>query len=100
MLSVITRLVPGGGPATSRASETASAPPLALANGAYAMQVLAKHPKYLNRFYKDESQFTLTWRNHGVPDTRETVSTTQVSPAYRTMLAAPQHPRVLGFSSC
>lgn len=42
------------------------------------MQVLAKHPRYLNRFYKDESQFTLTWRNHGVPDTRETVSTTEV----------------------
>lgn len=42
------------------------------------LQVLAKHPRYLNRFYKDESQFTLTWRNHGVPDTRETVSTTQV----------------------
>lgn len=43
-----------------------------------ASQVLAKHPKYLNRFYKEESQFTLTWRNHGFPDTRETVSTTQV----------------------
>lgn len=42
------------------------------------MQVLAKHPRYLNRFYKEESQFTLTWRNHGMPDTRETVSTTQV----------------------
>lgn len=41
-------------------------------------QVLAKHPRYLNRFYKEESQFTLTWRNHGRPDTRETVSTTQV----------------------
>jgi hypothetical protein len=41
-------------------------------------QVLAKHPKYLNRFYKEESQFTLTWRNHGFPDTRETVSTTEV----------------------
>jgi hypothetical protein len=42
------------------------------------IQVLAKHPKYLNRFYKEESQFTLTWRNHGAQDTRETVSTTQV----------------------
>eukprot|EP00878_Enallax_costatus_P019336 GHUV01020399.1.p2 GENE.GHUV01020399.1~~GHUV01020399.1.p2 ORF type:complete len:105 (+),score=15.58 GHUV01020399.1:274-588(+) len=43
-------------------------------------EVLAKHPKYLNRFYKEESQFTLTIRNHGVPETRQTVSTTQVSP--------------------
>lgn len=42
-------------------------------------EVLAKHPKYLNRFYKEESQFTLTIRNHGVPETRQTVSTTQVS---------------------
>lgn len=41
-------------------------------------EVLAKHPKYLNRFYKEESQFTLTIRNHGVPETRQTVSTTQV----------------------
>lgn len=41
-------------------------------------QVLAKHPRFLNRFYKEESQFTLTWRNHGMPDRRETVSTTQV----------------------
>eukprot|EP00878_Enallax_costatus_P015658 GHUV01016403.1.p2 GENE.GHUV01016403.1~~GHUV01016403.1.p2 ORF type:complete len:156 (+),score=14.76 GHUV01016403.1:274-741(+) len=40
-------------------------------------EVLAKHPKYLNRFYKEESQFTLTIRNHGVPETRQTVSTTQ-----------------------
>lgn len=43
-------------------------------------EVLAKHPKYLNRFYKEESQFTLTIRNHGVPETRQTVSTTQVGP--------------------
>lgn len=41
-------------------------------------EVLAKHPKYLNRFYKDESQFTLTIRNHGIPELRQTVSTTKV----------------------
>jgi hypothetical protein len=55
----------------TRCSETSAAALL-------LMQVLSKHPKYLNRFYKEESQFTLTWRNHGMPDTRETVSTTQV----------------------
>jgi 2,3-bisphosphoglycerate-independent phosphoglycerate mutase len=41
-------------------------------------EVLAKHPKYLNRFYKEESQFTLVLRNHGGVETRTTVSTTQV----------------------
>ncbi|WIA21271.1 hypothetical protein OEZ86_008934 [Tetradesmus obliquus] len=40
-------------------------------------EVLAKHPKYLNRFYKEESQFTLVLRNHGGVETRTTVSTTQ-----------------------
>jgi hypothetical protein len=41
-------------------------------------EVLAKHPKYLNRFYKEESQFTLTVRNLDSSSTT-TVSTTQVN---------------------
>lgn len=47
-------------------------------------EVLAKHPKYLNRFYKEESQFTLVLRNHGGVETRTTVSTTQVCDRSRT----------------
>jgi hypothetical protein len=42
-------------------------------------EVLHKHPKYIHRFYKDESQFDLTIREAGKPEQKHRATGLEVS---------------------